>query len=157
MVAALAPARFRYCPSTLLAPSWVISENKLTIPISTMNAMAPVIRFFFISITACNCTIIKEKRLYARRGTHIDLRVTDSFDTYTIPAKEKEKKKTEHFAHTMVHTVKKDGILSVYLVKNAVNAAFSGWCKPRGILISAPSVILMYSVPNEATKYSFII
>ena len=45
MVAADAPARFRYSPSMLRAPSWVMSENRLTTPISTMNAIAPPSRF----------------------------------------------------------------------------------------------------------------
>ena len=34
-------ARFRYSPGTLRAPSWVISENRLTIPIRVIKAMAP--------------------------------------------------------------------------------------------------------------------
>ena len=41
MAAADAPARFRYSPNMLLAPSWVKSENRLTIPIRVMNAIAP--------------------------------------------------------------------------------------------------------------------
>lgn len=48
MVAADAPVRFRYSPRMLLAPSWVISENKLTMPIGVINAIAPLSCFFVL-------------------------------------------------------------------------------------------------------------
>ena len=40
MVPAEAPSRARYAPRMLDAPSWVMSENRLTMPNSTMKAMA---------------------------------------------------------------------------------------------------------------------
>ena len=40
MVPAEAPSRARYAPRMLDAPSWVMSENRLTMPNSTINAMA---------------------------------------------------------------------------------------------------------------------
>lgn len=48
MVAADAPVRFRYSPRMFLAPSWVISENKLTMPIGVINAIAPLSCFFVL-------------------------------------------------------------------------------------------------------------
>ena len=40
MVPAEAPSRARYAPRMLDAPSWVMSENRLTMPNSTMKTMA---------------------------------------------------------------------------------------------------------------------
>jgi hypothetical protein len=40
MVEADAPSSVRYAPRILEAPSWVISENMLTMPNSTMNTRA---------------------------------------------------------------------------------------------------------------------
>lgn len=40
MVPADAPSSVKYAPRRLEAPSWVISESRLTMPNSTMNTMA---------------------------------------------------------------------------------------------------------------------
>jgi hypothetical protein len=49
MAAADAPARLKYSPNMLLAPSWVKSENRLTIPIRVINAIAPdIVLFLFM-------------------------------------------------------------------------------------------------------------
>ena len=50
MTAADAPANERNAPRMLFALSWVISENKLTTPKSTMNVIAADIRLFFSPI-----------------------------------------------------------------------------------------------------------
>ena len=47
MTAADAPANERNAPRMLFALSWVISENKLTMPKSTTNVIAADIRLFF--------------------------------------------------------------------------------------------------------------
>jgi len=50
IVAAEAPAIPRYAPMMLAAPSWVISENRLTTPISSIKAKAVFFTFFSSSI-----------------------------------------------------------------------------------------------------------
>ena len=52
MVPAEAPSKARYAPRMLDAPSWVMSENRLTTPNSTMKAMAWDIFFFLPRIMA---------------------------------------------------------------------------------------------------------
>ena len=52
MAAPEAPARFRYSPRMLRAPSWVMSENRLTTPISVIKATAPR-RYFLFPVLIC--------------------------------------------------------------------------------------------------------
>ena len=89
MVAADAPARFRYSPSTLRAPSWVMSENRLTMPIRVMNAMAPETsaRFFvFMEIASFRKmlqSLAQLVGLFHHIGmVHCVLRVADFFTGY---------------------------------------------------------------------------